>query len=384
MPNQNSDRRLRIRLVAPVWYPVPPVGYGGVELVVAVLAREFMRRGHQVTVVAHGDSDPHGTLMPTLTSTPEHGLIGNSWHETYHALRAYADVADADIIHDHSGIVGPALASRDRSLPPVVHTLHGPWTREARRLYRLLDHRVHLVAISESQRAENRDVRYAGTVYNGIDVDAHPLGAGPRGDSLVFIGRANPEKNPAGAIRVARASGRPLTLVIKCHEPAERDYWNQVVARLLGADIEVLEDIDHDTKVRVLQAAYAMVFPIQWPEPFGLVMVEAMACGTPVIATPCGAARELIEPGRSGYLCFSDADMAQAVQRVSALDRTQCRQHVIDRFSARTMARGYEHLFRQLQESERRRPAVSRLPPSADVTAFELTNRWVETNTTVW
>jgi glycosyltransferase involved in cell wall biosynthesis len=221
-------------------------------------------------------------------------------------------------------------------------------------------------------------------VYNGIDPDAYPLGTQPRSDELVFIGRANPDKNPAGAIRIARATSRPLKLVTKCYEPQERDYWNQTVAPLLGADIEVLEDIDHDTKVRILQAAYAMVFPIQWPEPFGLVMVEAMACGTPVIATPCGAARELIEPGRSGYLCVSATDMVQAVERVSALDRTQCRQHVIDRFSARTMARGYEHLFCQLRESGRRRPAVSLHPPSADVTAFELANRWVQTNTTVW
>jgi glycosyltransferase involved in cell wall biosynthesis len=375
---------VRITLIAPPWYLVPPSAYGGIEVVVALLAREWKRRGHDVTVVASGGSKPDATLLAPLPSPPDPALIGNAWHEAYHALRAYADVRDTDIIHDHSGIVGPVLASRDPSLPPVVHTVHGPWTPEARRVYRLLDRRVHLVAISESQRDENRAVRYAGTVYNGIDPDAYPLGTPPRSDELVFIGRANPDKNPAGAIRIARATSRPLKLVVKCHEPGERRYWDQAVAPLLGADIEVLEDIDHDTKVRILQAAYAMVFPIQWPEPFGLVMVEAMACGTPVIATPCGAARELIEPGRSGYLCFSDADMAQAVQRVSALDRTQCRQRVIDRFSARTMARGYEHLFRQLQESERRRPAVSRLPPSADVTALEATHRWVETNTTVW
>src|SRR5215216_3621672 len=180
----------------------------------------------------------------------------------------------------------------------------------------MLDHRVHLVAISESQRAENRAVRYAATIYNGIDTDAYAPGPQFRSDDLVFIGRANPDKNPAGAIRIARASGRPLKLVIKRHEPQEREYWNQTVAPLLGADVEVLEDIDHDTKVRVLQAAYAMVFPIQWAEPFGLVMVEAMACGTPVIATPCGAAQELVAPGRSGYLCSSEADMVQAVERV--------------------------------------------------------------------
>ena len=344
-------------LVAPLWYPVPPVGYGGIELVVALLAQDFTRCGHDVTVVASGGSDPGTTLRSPFASPPDPALIGNAWYEAYHALSAYADAGDVDIIHDHSGCVSAAIASRDPSLPPVVHTLHGPWTPETRRLYSLVDQHIHLVAISNSQRQDNRDVRYAGTILNGIDTDAYPISSAPRSDDLVYIGRANPGKSPDGAIRVARASGRQLKLVIKRHEPDERDYWDRTVAPLLGSDIEVFEGVGHDTKVKLLQDAYAMVFPIQWPEPFGLVMIEAMACGTPVIARPHGAARELIDHHVSGFLCDTETEMAQAVTAVADLDRQACRQRVVERFSAARMTHDYEQLFVSLLE-RRSRPRL--------------------------
>ena len=147
-----------------------------------------------------------------------------------------------------------------------------------------------------------------------------------------------------------RASARPLKLVIKRHEPDEHEYWNHAVAPLLGSDIEVLEDIDHNTKVDLLGNAHAMIFPIQWPEPFGLVMVEAMACGTPVVARPVGAATELIEHGRCGFLCDTEPAMVQAIERVGELDRSACRQQAITRFSSERMAADYETLFSRLLE----------------------------------
>ncbi len=252
---------MNIALIAPPWYPVPPSGYGGIELVVALLAREFERRGHRVTVLANGDSRPAGALRSPLRSTPSKGMIGNAFIEAGHVLGAYAEIDGADIIHDHSGALGPALASRDSSLPPVVHTLHGPWTPEASEFYRFVHERIHLVAISAAQRDANSNVRYADTIHNGIDIDMYPMNEAPRSDDLVYIGRANPGKNPDGAIRVARASARPLKLVIKRHEPDEHEYWNHAVAPLLGSDIEVLEDIDHNTKVDLLGNAHAMIFP---------------------------------------------------------------------------------------------------------------------------
>jgi glycosyltransferase involved in cell wall biosynthesis len=339
---------MKIALIAPPWYPVPPSAYGGIELVVALLAQELERRGHRVMVFASGDSRPVGALRPTLGSAPSNGMIGNPFIEACHALSAYGEIGGADIIHDHSGAVGAALASRDPSLPPVVHTLHGPWTPESRAFYRLVDERIQLVAISTAQRQDNPDVRYVRTIHNGIDIDAYPMNQGPRGEDLVYIGRANAGKNPDGAIRVARASGRQLKLVIKRHEPAELEYWDRAVAPLLGSDIEVFEDIDHGTKLQLLQQAHAMVFPIDWPEPFGLVIVEAMACGTPVVTRPRGAATELIEHGRSGYLCETETQMADAVHCVGHLDRELCRARAVERFSAPRMAVEYEQLFAQL------------------------------------
>jgi glycosyltransferase involved in cell wall biosynthesis len=169
---------------------------------------------------------------------------------------------------------------------------------------------------------------------------------------LVFVGRASPEKNPEGAIRIARAAGRDLKLVTKRHDPEEQDYWQECVRPFLGHDIEVLEDIDHDVKVGLLHDAYAMVFPIRWAEPFGLVMIEAMACGTPVLARPCGAAREVVEHGVTGFLYDNESDLVDAVDRVQVLDRRACRHRVEARFSAAQMARQYEVLFAQLLEPQ--------------------------------
>jgi glycosyltransferase involved in cell wall biosynthesis len=341
---------VHVALIAPPWYPVPPDAYGGIELIVALLARKFEQFGHCVTVFAHPDSKPAGTLRSPTGTPPDIGSIGNGFHDAYHALTAYADLDGVDIVHDHSGVVGPAIASRGRTLPPVVHTLHGPWSPETRNFYGLVDDSVHLVAISETQRSDNPNVRYAATIHNGVDLTAYPAHFGPRGDELVYIGRANPGKNPDGAIRVARASGRPLKLVIKRHEPNEMEYWEQRVQPLLGSDIEVYEEIDHNAKVELLQHADAMIFPIDWPEPFGLVMVEAMACGTPVLATRRGAATEVIEHGTTGFLCDSEHDMVTAITRVAELHRRSCRQRVKAHFSARRMATDYERLFLQLTE----------------------------------
>ncbi len=151
-----------IALIAPPWYPVPPSAYGGIELVVALLAQEFKRCGHGVTVLANGDSRPAGALRSPLRSAPSNGMIGNPFIEAGYALGAYAEIVGADIIHDHSGAIGPALASRNPSLPPVVHTLHGPWTPAASEFYRFVGERIHLVAISAAQRDANSNVRCIG------------------------------------------------------------------------------------------------------------------------------------------------------------------------------------------------------------------------------
>jgi glycosyltransferase involved in cell wall biosynthesis len=336
---------LRISLIAPCWYPVPPPGYGGIELVVGLLADGLVACGHDVTLYApKGSSSKARVVSPA--APPDPATVGNSWYETTHALAAYLESSSFDLVHDHSGIVGPALGAV-RSGPPIVHTLHGPWTEPARGFYRVLHRLVGLVAISDAQRIANPYVSYAGMVHNGIDLDAYPF-VEKKGDHLIFVGRANPDKNPVGAIKVARRAGYPLTMIVKRNERAEHAYWEAEVAPLLGSDVDVRTDVSHAEKVHLLGTARAMVFPIQWDEPFGLVMTEAMACGTPVIATARGAAVEVIDHGRTGFLCNTVDSMAGAVERAGNLSPADCRQRVALQFSAEAMVEGYERIYQRV------------------------------------
>jgi len=338
---------MRIAVVAPVWFTVPPAGYGGIEAVVALLADGLAERGHDVTLYASGGSTTKARLVSPFPEPPDPSLLGNVWFDSFHTLSVYLQVEEVDVVHDHSGIIGPALAAVRAGSEPVVHTLHGPWTEQARRYYSLIDDRIHLVAISEAQRSDNPDVRYAATVHNGIDLGDYPLRT-TKDDFLLFIGRANPDKGPEVAIEIARRVGLPLKMIIKRNEPPERLYWDESVAPYLNDQVEVLENVPHATKAELLGRARALLFPIRWPEPFGLVMVEAMACGTPVIARNMGAAVEVVGDGRSGALCQSTEEMVAAAGRLDRFDPLECRSWVSDRFSASAMVGGYERLFQQL------------------------------------
>ncbi len=246
-----------------------------------------LRHQGDARVAARRPAGPRAAGQPVVRRLPRVGVLPRRSRDQF------------DVVHDHSGITGPAMGALLRGNPPVVHTLHGPWTELTRRYYALLHEHVHLVAISESQRADNPDVEYAGVVHNGIDLDDYPFRA-EKDDFLVYIGRANPDKGPTIAIEVARRAGLPLAMVVKKNEPFERTYWDEIVAPLLNDEVEVYEAISHEQKADLLGRARAMVFPIQWPEPFGLVMAEAMACGTPVVSCPAGAAVELVENGVTG------------------------------------------------------------------------------------
>jgi glycosyltransferase involved in cell wall biosynthesis len=338
---------MRIAQIAPVWFPVPPEGYGGIELVVALLADGLVEAGHDVTLFASGGSRTKATLVSPMEEAPDPSLLGNAWFDAYHALSAYLHADEFDVVHDHAGVVGPVCGAVLRGHPPVVHTLHGPWTEESRLLYSLVARHVHLVSISDAQRRDNPDVPYAATVHNGIDLDAYPFRA-EKDDYLVYIGRANPDKGPAVAINVARRAGRPLKMIVKRSEPPERAYYDDAVVPLLGDDVEVFENVSHETKVDLLGGARAMVFPIRWPEPFGLVMVEAMACGTPVVTTNWGAAPEVVVEGVTGYLRDDYAELVGALLLVDELDPAACRRHVEDHFSAASMVRGYTDVFERV------------------------------------
>ena len=345
LPGTTAHHRasLAIGVIAPPYFPLPPHGYGGIERVVALLADGLVERGHRVTLFAAAGSRTKADLVTPLAEPPVLGDPASSAAELFHVTSAYLAAHRFDVIHDHSGI-GPALGAMQAGRPPVVHTLHGPWTPAARRLYSLVQHRVELVAISRDQRAANPGVRYAGVVHNGIDLDLHPF-MPTKGDFLAYVGRVSPEKRPEVAIEVARRAGRPLVMVVKRSEPAEQAYWDARVAPLLDDTITVLDQPPHHVKVAVLGHARALVFPIDWPEPFGLVMTESMACGTPVIARSMGAATEVVDHGVTGFLCDTVDEMVAAVGEVGALRPEDSRRRVEQLFSASVMVRGYERIY---------------------------------------
>jgi glycosyltransferase involved in cell wall biosynthesis len=338
---------MHIAVVAPVWFPVPPTGYGGIELVVSLLADGLVDAGHDVTLFASGGSHTKGKLISPMAEAPDPRELGNPWYDGFHALSSYTQLGDVDVVHDHAGVIGPICGAMLGGRPPVVHTLHGPWTEATRLLYSIVSERVHLVAVSDAQRVDNPNVQYTATVHNGIDLDTYPYRAG-KDDFLVYIGRANPDKGPKEAIAIARRAGLPLQMILKRSEVPEREYFTHEIEPLLASDVELHENVSHETKVDLLGRAQAMIFPIRWPEPFGLVMVEAMACGTPVVTTNWGAAPELVEDGVTGFRRDGDDDLVDALAHVGQLDPAACRKRVEDLFSGPAMVRGYERVYEQV------------------------------------
>jgi glycosyltransferase involved in cell wall biosynthesis len=338
---------MRVAEIAPPWFTVPPQAYGGIELVVSFLADGLSARGHDVTLFAASGSESKADVLSSSGAPPDPALLGNIWIDTHHALHAYLHADEFDVVHDHSGIVGPALGAMLGGRPPIVHTLHGPWTESARRYYSLIHERVHLVAISNAQRADHPSLRYAATIHNGIDPPAYPF-RDAKDDYLVYVGRANPDKGPTRAIEVARRAGLPLVMIVKKSEPFERSYWQESVVPMLTDDVEVFEGVSHDTKVDLISRARAMVFPIDWAEPFGLVMIEAMACGTPVVACPIGAASEVVADGVTGFLRQTLDELVEAVGMIERCDPHACRLRVEQHFTAEAMIDAYDALLSEV------------------------------------
>ncbi len=336
--------RMRIGLVAPPWAPVPPHLYGGIELVVDRLAQGFAAAGHDVVLFTTGDST---CPVPKrwLLEESEGVRIGFSVPEVRHVLAAYESLRDVDLIHDHS-FLGPILSDHYTELP-VVTTIHGELNGELRDIYERIAPKVAVVAVSHAQRRPAPELPVARVIHHGIDATDFPVGSGD-GDYLLFLGRLSPDKGAGRAIDVALKAGVPLLLAGKMREPWERDYFEARVAPFLSEQIQYLGEVGHQRKLELLAGARALVFPIRWNEPFGLVMLEALACGTPVLAFPEGAAPEVIEHGRTGFLCEDEADMAEAVLGLGELDRRACRAAVEGYFSTERMINEHVELYEEL------------------------------------
>jgi glycosyltransferase involved in cell wall biosynthesis len=340
---------MRIAQIAPLWERVPPPAYGGIELVVASLTDELVKRGHDVTLFASGDSltlakleAVHPRALRLDESIREYGI-----YEQLNLSRVYNNADQFDVIHSHVGCASLVYASLVKT--PTVHTLHGIFTPDNAQLFTHA-RRQPFVSISQSQREPRLGLNCVGTVYNGIDPTRYQFYAQPDLEKpyLAFLGRMSSEKGPHLAIEIAKRSGWQLKMAGKI-DPVDVEYFEtQIKPQIDGQQIQFLGEANHEQKSELMGNAVATLFPITWREPFGLVMVESMVVGTPVIAMALGSAPEVLDHGKTGFLCNSVEDCVKALEKVPFLSRLDCHRHVLQTFTNQRMADGYEAVYRQV------------------------------------
>lgn len=355
---------MRIGLIAPPFVPVPPTAYGGTEAVVANLAVELQRLGHEVRLFTVGESTcaVDRAHLFARAVTP----IGAGVEEAAHVLAAYEELDDVDIIHDHT-ILGPLISGRvGVTHRPVVVTHHGLFTPVTRHLFSEISKTAHVIAISREQARRAGEVPITAIIHHGIDIQTYSPGSEPLGDHLVFVGRMSPDKGVHTAVRIAHAAGRPLRIVTKMREEQENDYYRTMVEPLLAESDSEPVELPLTERIAVLRTAYGLLDPIAWPEPFGLVMAESLATGTPVVAAPLGAAPEIVTPGRTGFLPQAEELAVTAVGHLDMISRRTCREEAVARFSAERMTRDYLRVYWRILEDrgggERTLASVGRAP----------------------
>ncbi len=336
---------MRIGLIAPPWIPIPPTGYGGVERVVDSLARGFMAEGHEVLLAAASDSTCPVPLVPGMRPA-EPAELGLTLSELSHVIRAYDGLGGVDIIHDHT-LAGP-LVVRRTSGAPVVTTIHGPLMPASADLYRAMAGDTAIIGISRDQTSRLPDVPITRVIHHGMDVASVPIGSG-KGGYVCFVGRMCPDKGVVEAIQTARRAGVPLRIAAKVREREEIEYFRSVVEPLLGPDEDFLGELRDADKYRLMGEAMAFLNPIQWNEPFGLVMIESLSTGTPVVGTSIGSAPEIVDHGKTGYLGPTD-QLHEFLPMAATLDRSACRERAQRLFSAERMVADHLDLYAKLIE----------------------------------
>lgn len=347
---------MRIAQIAPLQVATPPLGYGGTERVISYLTEALVRLGHDVTLFATGDSQTSACLeahIPqSINFNPDVDIAA------YHVAmlqEVYSRADEFDIIHSHLDYLTLPFATANSV--PTVMTLHGRIDRdEFRKVFgsysgaRMAAPAAHYVAISKAQRGVQPDLNWVATIHHGIDVQNFPYVSTPD-NYLCFIGRITPEKGPERAIEIARRTGVPLKIAAKV-DPKDMAYFEEVIRPLLEDPlIEFLGEVDEVGKRNLMARALALLLPIDWPEPFGLVFIEALACGTPVLTSPCGSAPELLRDGVTGYLCKTVDELVRAVGRLPRIDRAECRREALLRFDARRMALEYARVYAGLSRA---------------------------------
>jgi glycosyltransferase involved in cell wall biosynthesis len=342
---------LKIAQVAPLYESVPPQCYGGTERVVSYVTEELVRQGHDVTLFASGDSVTRARLVPACPRSLrlDTGCRDQLAHHIVMLEHVFQSADEFDVIHFHCDYLHFPLSRRHRV--PHVTTLHGRLDLpDLQPLYRLFADQP-VISISDSQRRPLPGADWQGTVYHGLPLDLHTFRDRP-GQYLAFLGRVSPEKRVDRAIEIARRAGLPLRVAAKV-DPADRKYYEEEIRPLIeaaGPAVEFLGEVGGKDKDDFLGNACALLFPIDWPEPFGLVMIEAMACGTPVIAYRHGSVPEVMDDGVTGFVVADIDEAVAAVGRVGELSRRRCREVFEERFSVERMARDYVAIYRRLIE----------------------------------
>lgn len=334
---------MRIGLIAGPGFPVPPLTYGGTERVIDTLARGFAAAGHDVLLAAPSDSSCPVTLAAGMRRA-DSTKLGVFSQEMSHIIRAYKAMGGMDVIHDHT-LMGPLYVNRPLQIPTFA-TMHGRLSPEEAEIYAAVSSKTGIIAISADQVRHVSGIRVTRVIHHGMDLSRVPVGAG-RGGYACFLGRMSPDKGILEALQIAHSAGIPLRLATKMREPAELEYFREVVRPVLTADDQLIGEIGDAEKFELLGNAVALLSPLQWAEPFGLMMIEALATGTPVIGTALGAAPEIVDHGVTGYLAPLE-ELPTLLLLAPTLDRAACRAAVEKRFSAERMVADHLDVYRDI------------------------------------
>jgi glycosyltransferase involved in cell wall biosynthesis len=336
---------MRILQIAPLWIPVPPVTYGGTELIISWLTEELIKRGHEVTLLASGDSKTSAKLIPiwlksiwrTNLAVP-HTVFALLYKKLFEIWENF------DIIHDHCEFYTSPFTPFLKK--PVVSTIHHPMYEEMIILFKRFP-QINYIAVSKNQKRSAPGVNFVKTIYHGLPIEKYLFNPHPK-DYLLWLSKVAPDKGPAEAIEAAKKAGENLILSGNILEEYG-DYFEYRLRPLIdGKQIQFVGAANFDKKIELLKNAKAFVFPVKRPEPFGLVVIEAMACGTPVIAYKVGAMPELIKDGKTGFLVETQEEMIKALKKIDQIDRITCRRHVARKFGLKKMVNKYEALYNKI------------------------------------